>query len=437
MKNNFLLLLLFLSINLYCDEKLTFSKAYNLTLKNSKKVESLNLKLDSSHENITQAESRFYPEIAFYTSYTKNKYSFDKYNKQINQEVTDYNIVLQQPIFDKTIGSQVDTENYRYKSYKNEVNYMKQELAKEILKIYLSLIQTKNRINMIQSYVDYIKAKRDLIEEQYNMKLSTVTEILEIDTEYNQANIDLENEKLLLIINKKKLTNFIGKNIDLKIPDLENLSFISNNLDNLKKTLPEKNEVDLNLQLDKFKNIIQTYKHEVRTAKYNHLPKVNLNLQYTKNIDVTNSSSFNSTFDENKEIIVNINVPIYKGGYLNSKEIASKLNVKSTEKELEYLQNELNQQYDELNTTLNWSIRSINLYKNALVTAKLFKKNIQKEYEYGLKSLIDLNEANYKILQLKDKYIENLSTSIDTYVSLLILTNSIEDLTLIDFILDS
>ena len=438
MKNNFLILLLiiFIHSNLNSSETLTFSRAYNLSLKNSEKIKSLDYKLEATYENIVQAKSKRYPEINLYTSYTRNDYKFEnKSINQIKQKVRDYNVVLQQPIFDATINSQVKVENSKYKSLDAEIKGMKQDLANDILKLYLTLIESKNKIKMFLLYTQNLKYKIDLLEEQYSMNLSTQTDVLEIKIELNQVNVDLEKEKLLYKVNKKKLQTLMGDDTNFRVPDLNNLEYISNNLSKLKEIVNSNNEIYSNLQIKKLMNIVKMYKYQVKRNRYNHLPKINLNLSYTKNVAVDNNLSFDSSFDEDKEIGVNLVIPLFKGGYYDSLTTASKLNAKASQKELNSLINQLQSEYNENKTTLLWTIKSVKLYKKSLETAILSKNSIKKEYEYGVKSIIDLYDAKYKIFKIKEDYINNIFTLVDKYLSLLILTNNFENLKSIDLIL--
>jgi len=436
MKNKLLFLFLVFTLNLWSSETLTFTKAYNLSLNNSEKIKALDYKLKADYENIVQAKSKLYPEINLYSSYTKNNYTFESSSiNQIKQEVRGYNVILQQPIYDKTITSQINIEDSKYKSLKAEINGVKQELASDILKIYLSLIESKNKIKMFLLHIKNLKYKIDLVEEQYSMNLSTKTNVLDVEIELNQANIDFEKEKLIYKLSKQKLQKLMGKDTNFRVPDLNNIADTSKEIEQLKELIYSNNEIYSNLQIKKLTNIIKMYKYQVKNNRYNHLPKLSLGLKYTKNIDVENNYSFDSSYDENKELALNLVIPLFKGGYFDSRTTASKLNVKASQEELNNLINQLESEYNENKATLKWTIKSIGLFKKSLETAISSKNNIEKEYEYGVKSIIDLNDAKYQIFKIKDQYITNISTLTNAYLSLLTLTNNFENLDSIDLIL--
>jgi len=438
MKNKFLILLFicFIHLNLYSSETLTFSKAYNLALQNSKEIKALDYKLKIDYENIVQARSKRYPELNFYSSYTKDNYKFNNSSiNSIKQEVRDYNFVLHQTIFDKTIDSQIKAEKSKHKSLNAEIDGMKQKIANDILNLYLSLIESKNKIRKLLVNIKKNQYAIQLAQEQYNMNLLTKTDVLKIEVELNQAKIDLEKEKFIYKQNKEKLQIIMGTDINFRVPDLNNILHIVNNTHQLKKVIQSDPKIYSNLQVKKLINIIKMYQYQVKTNQYNHLPKLDLSLTYTKNVDVKNNLSFDSSFDEDKEIALNLVIPLYKGGYFDSKTKASKLNVKASQEELNDLTNQLEYEYKENKNILLWSIKATHLFENSLSTAITSRDTIKKEYNNGLKSIIDLLEAEYEIFEIKEKSISNISTMINAYISILILTNSFENLKVIDLIL--
>lgn len=442
MKNKFLIsfFIFFLHLNIFANEKtLTFLEAYNLSLKNYNKIKALDYQLEAGYENIIQAKSKLYPEVNFYTSYSKNEYKFNNnFLDKTKQKVRNYNVILHQPIFDKTIDTQIDIENYKYKSLDAEIKSIKQDLAKDILKLYLSLIESKNKIKMFLNYKENLNYKIELLEKQYSMDLSTQTEVLDLQIELNQVNVDLEKEKFLYQVNKNKLQIFMDNETNFRVPNLDNIDFISKSLEKLNKFMNSKKEIYSNFQIKKLENIVQLYKHEIKSNQYNHLPKVELQLKYTKNMSIENPYNFDSSLDEDKEIALSLVIPIFKGGYFDSRITASKLNAKASQEELNNLANDLKSQYKELETTLIWTVKSINLFKKSLQTAILSEESIKQEYKYGIKSIIDLYDAKYEIFKIKEKFINTIFTLVDTYLSLLILTNNfeMEDLQLIDLILE-
>lgn len=92
-------------------------------------------------------------------------------------------------------------------------------------------------------------------------------------------------------------------------------------------------------------------------------------------------------------------------------------------------------QYEELMSKLKSSAESIDTYNEALESANLYFDSVSQSYDKGLKSIIDFYEAKSKIYEVKYKYIENIYEMVDSYIGLMIIKNSFENLKLIDGIM--
>lgn len=93
-------------------------------------------------------------------------------------------------------------------------------------------------------------------------------------------------------------------------------------------------------------------------------------------------------------------------------------------------------QYNEYLVSFNSSAESVSMYKNAVESAELYVKSVEQGYEHGLKSIIDLNEANTKLYDVKYKYLDNIHGMVDSYIGLLIVSNNFENIGLLDKIVE-
>ncbi len=77
----------------------------------------------------------------------------------------------------------------------------------------------------------------------------------------------------------------------------------------------------------------------------------------------------------------------------------------------------------------------MSVYNDALLSAKTYEESINLGYKNSLKSIIDVYEARNKIFKIEAEYIQNIQNFIDSYVGFLILTDNLDDLSLIDTII--
>jgi outer membrane protein TolC len=77
----------------------------------------------------------------------------------------------------------------------------------------------------------------------------------------------------------------------------------------------------------------------------------------------------------------------------------------------------------------------MSVYNDALLSAKTYEESINLGYKNSLKSIIDVYEARNKIFEIEAEYIQNIQNFIDSYVGFLILTDNLDNLSLIDTII--
>jgi outer membrane protein len=139
--------------------------------------------------------------------------------------------------------------------------------------------------------------------------------------------------------------------------------------------------------------------------------------------------------ENTKSITLQLQIPIYRGGKTESRVAASKLAYSAKQEELLQVQDDINEEYEERWLLFNTAIHSLILYQEALKSANLYLDAIQQGLDNGLKSIIELNDAKTKLYEVKFKYNENIYEMISAYIRLLVLTNHLEDLNIVDEII--
>jgi len=61
---------------------------------------------------------------------------------------------------------------------------------------------------------------------------------------------------------------------------------------------------------------------------------------------------------------------------------------------------------------------------------------VEKSFNAGLKSKLDLDDAKSRLYEVKYRFIENIYDLANSYINLLITTNSLENLKLVDRVLN-
>jgi len=413
------------------------SASYNLALKNSNSIKSSTLQLESKKEDLHQWSSKYYPQIDLTidyndTDYELNKKRFvlgNKYNKR--EKSLDSTISLRQSLYNHEIETKLNVEKKRILLYKINLEKEKQELAKDVFKSYLAALNSQNKIELFKSYLLFNEEKLISIEKRYKLNIASKMDLLGATVEVNRSKIDLIKEEKLLksyLLKLKQLTNL--NNIQLPIIDFE--KFELGSIINTDDLLKDKNTyLENNLQYQESKEITNMSNLEVLNAKSSYYPKLDFDARYT-NFD---SDSLTTDYENTFRWSVKLKIPLYSGGYTSSRIKSSKMIKQASTEDLEVVKKELMLKHKELLSLLNTSIKSVDVYKEALASSKSYLEFISQGFENGLKSSIDFYDAKNKVFEIKYEYIKNIQEFIQVYVDYIILNNDMEKLTKIDNII--
>ncbi|MEA3315535.1 MAG: TolC family protein [Campylobacterota bacterium] len=437
MKNKILfsaLCCLSISNSAIASQMLTISDAYKLGLENSNVMRSANYQLKANKEKVNQVKAEFYPQINGTVIHSKTDYEINKLiqtpEPKISETITEYKVTLTQPIYNPQTLAKVGIEKTRLKLFDIKVNIEKQELAKTVLKIYLDILKSTNRIALLDSYSDYYKYKLEAIQNRYKVNLSNKMDLLQSKLEYSTSKLELKKEKNLLKVYKLKLSNIIGKS-DFILPTLNGAKLDTKIVDKIITIVKDKSDFNSNLEIQQALKGVEISKYDIKNSFAGHLPSVNLDGSYSK----YDTDDKTVDYDNTKKIMLSVKIPIYQGGYTSSKIEASKLNLRAAKEDLIEIENDIKARYKEQMTLLNSAVESISLYKETLASSELYLESISVGYQNGLKSIIDLYDARNKLFDVKYQYIENSYIMMDSYIGLLTITNNFEQLKLLDEVL--
>jgi outer membrane protein len=202
----------------------------------------------------------------------------------------------------------------------------------------------------------------------------------------------------------------------------------------MKESITGSDTLEKNLKVLQAQVSFQLTKEQVTNSLDAHLPRLDLQASASKynTDDPTSDAPYNNV----QQVGLVLNIPIYSGGLVSSMVASSELLSKAANEDLLDTKKQIQVQYDEYLVSFNSSVESVSMYKDAVESAELYVNSVEQGYEHGLKSIIDLNEANTKLYDVKYKYLDNLHGMVDSYIGLLIVTNNFENIGLLDKIVE-
>ena len=435
MKSKFII---WLSLIVGCSSfanTLSITKAYELALRNASELKSTDYQYKSIKERLNQEKAAFYPQVNFSASIGKNDYELNhrqnRADYSLGGDTKNYSLTITQNIYNKELNTRVDVEKSRVKLYKLKVDMLEQDLAKRVLSSYLEVMKSLNKIELFKSYMKYNKSMLDSVQNRFNMDLANKMDMLQMEVKYNSSKIDLQREKELLKVHKMQLQHLIGGK-NYSFPKINFRKISSKRLKKMQSSVIGNRDSLSNLKYKQALLGVELANRQLTNAKSGHLPKVSLEARYTK----YNSGDETAYYDNTKLLSLNVKAPVYQGGYIKSKILSSKFDTRAAKEDLINVQSEIKVEYKRLLLHFDASVKSIKLYKEAYNSAKVYMSSIKKGYESGLKSVLDLNDAQNKLYDVKYKYMQNLYEMLDAYIGLLVSRNNFNSLYLVDNIVD-
>lgn len=423
---------LFAFVSTLSAEVLTFSNAYNMSLQNNNNIKSATYQTDAVKEQVNQEKAALYPKLDFSSYYTKNRYNRRGNNKKdiINQGLINYTFSLKQAVYNPTIYARVNIQESKAKLSYAKLDTSKAKLVQDVFSAYLDILKSNSQIKALQVYTNLTKAKFDALKKKYEMNLVSKVDVLQIKVEYHTAQIKLKKEQQKHDTALLKLKQLIGKGT-YTFPKINVQKQISDTIEKMQVYVDNiKGNLQSNLGVKEALISSQLTLQEMNNAYSGHLPKVNINASFSHYN--TDTPTIDYSYDSIAKVMLTLDIPIYSGGYVSSQVKSSKLRNQASEEDLIDAKKQAVLKRDEALNKFNTAIQTINMYQETFESAQLYYDAVKESFDRGLKSRVDLNDANSKLYKIKYQYIENISEVVDSYISLLIVTNHFEGIKLLD-----
>jgi outer membrane protein TolC len=262
------------------------------------------------------------------------------------------------------------------------------------------------------------------------VNLVSKVDVLQIKVDYHTSQIDLKKEQQVRDVALLKLKQLIG-NDTFDLPLINVKKHIIDTIDSMQMYVDNINEnLESNLGVKEALISSQLTMQEIDSAYAGHLPKVNLNASYSR-YD-TDTPTIDFSYDSVAKVMLTLDIPLYSGGYVSSQVKSSKLMNQASEEDVIDANKRAVLERDQALNKFRAAVQTINMFQETFEAAELYYDAVKQSFDHGLKSRVDLNDANNKLYKIKYQYIENISEIVDSYISLLIVTNNFEGIKLLD-----
>jgi len=269
----------------------------------------------ADQELLTQAQSFLLPNVSGQVAYQKNDYSSDNVAFALNDSLQQ-KLNLSQSLYDASAWSRYDQAKALVVKAAAQLSLQEQSLVLRLTQAYFDVLRADQLLVLAQAQQTSTEKQRDKIAEGVRVGLTNPVDLLEIQARYDLAVSDTIQAENQVSVTRESLSRLV----DAPTPDLKRLS-LNTRFEPLKQSPADlaKSFSAQNLSVKLGQQQLRVAELEVDAQRAGHYPTLSLqgNLTHADN-SYLKAFPYTTAYQTNS-IGVQLNVPIYAGGMVDSK----------------------------------------------------------------------------------------------------------------------
>ena len=307
-------------------------------------------------------------------------------------------IHLRQPIFDLRKFYEYRQHNIRETIGDVRFASAEQNLVLRVAEAYFNGLAARDLLELVDTEKKAVTEQLEQAKRMFQAGVATITDVHDAEARYdsilsqeveaqNNLEIKMQAFKRIVGIGPDGLS-FLKEDIPLRVPEPESLEGW---IEKAKKDNPI---------LKSYAYNIDYYKEELRKNKGQHLPSVDLVAGYSK----TNTNNYLKTDELTyKTVGIQVNVPVFNGGYISAKVKESQARLEQAKKEYENNLSDNVQKLSEAFLGIKGSIVSINTLLTAIRSASTSFHSNKMGLIAGIRTIVDVLNAERELHNVRGK----------------------------------
>lgn len=391
---------------------------FSLALENDSDLASQRYELEATTKEIDMAWSQLKPQVSAGASYmyqaSDNYYTdnpdYDPSNEVVGSDDnearfegrtrdTSWQVSLTQPLFSLERWRGVDEAEAQVEAARLELAVGESDLAMAVIEAYLNAFLASREVGLMESKREAFELQHRQASRSYELGVGDRLNMLESQARLDQAiadRIQAENSLDSALGELERLTGQrpeFGEVLgDLRAVNLVPVegdaeTWVARTTDNLSVRLAERQ--------------MEVAQAGTDTRRSGYYPEVNLSLSY---LDRSSNDPFRESRDGRAS--VEVEVPIYQGGYTSASVRQGELSTLASRESLTHQQRLARQDVRERLRNISGNLRRLNALGQSLDSSRLFLEAAEKGEQLGLRNLVDVLDARAELYDLRVQYID-------------------------------
>lgn len=401
-------------------QSLKLGEAYSMALKSDPKTKSASHLTKASEEYIQQNKAKLYPQVQGSVSWGYYDYDAEYLNgTPVKESYTSYSLSASQALYHPEYLKAIDESKARVHEMEYRHTVQMQELGVDVAKAYFDYMKAIRNLELTNAQKEYNNARYNQMGELLKVGLSNKIDVLEAKVHRDKSVSEWMTDQKRLALAKFKLESVVGEKVD----SVNEIDFETLNLDGFRGDYSQLDEkLNENPYLNVYIAIQEQARHRLAAQEYDHYPKVDLNL------------ARKSTYTQDRvahkydnQAIVQVTIPIYQGGATESRIRGAIQSLAATAEDVEFTRKDNRLRLEAYLSERSLMINKIVEARESIKGAELFVESVKQGHDAGLKSIVDVLEANTKLYVIKRDIITSGFELIDNELSLLLLAGELNE----------
>ena len=417
-----------LALGLSCAQAMDLRQAYEAALAQSPNIEVAREDVKSVEESVDMARAQLKPSLSAGVSRAMNnlqQHSVDVFGQQTSgaRRYFSYNkaITLRQRVLNLPSWHKLEQAKYRVDDAHAVLQYRQDGLASDVATAYFAVLLSRDQVEQTQADLRFFEGQLQQAEKTFAAGVGTKTDVDEA-----RARLDMGRVKLLaaqegLAYNVQSLQAMMDDAVgDLLALDVQAMRH------GVQEDHSAQDWVDWAFQrspevkaLSARVDIARQEAQAIDTGRY---PTLDLIAQLSHS-GSENVTSVDSSY-RNRQIQLQLNVPIYSGGYQSAAERQAAAGVRKALEQLDALKRDLRLRVLKAHKTVLEGLARIQAFETAVASSQSALYSTTKSFEAGLRNRIDILNARSQLAQAQRNLSEARYDYVTAYIQLNVLSGA-------------
>jgi len=348
----------------------------------------------------------------------------DQYNSNY------YSGSLSQPLFRLDRWFQFQRGKSLSKAAEAEFAYQQQETMIRVATSYFNVLNAMDALSAAKAEEEAIGRQRDQSKKRYEVGLASITEVQETQAAYDTSVVSRIVRESQLDTAKEALSAIIGGPVPLLSPLRED--YPTPPPTPMDRETWVKIGLKNNLQLKAARLNEEASKHTARSAKSDHLPKVDIVGNVTRSTSgqgkfggfITNPQM--DMESDNRQYSIRFSMPISQGGYINSARRQANAQYERDKQRTVVTERSVTSEIRSNHFNVQTQSANVKARKQSLISSKSSLEATKIGFDVGSRNVVDLLQSERSLYAAQRDY---LNSRYDYIVSRLRLKSSVGSLT--------